>query len=377
MTRREESQGTVVQPLVLVVDDDPSVCDALSSLLAPLLEPFYRVETASSADEALELLSAPAAGDLQAPVALVISDERMPGRSGTDLLIEMRRHPLHRDGGRIIITAYAGLPSAERAINEAQVDRYFPKPWDADKELLPAVCAILERFARKREIDRFLLVAPATGPAAVEDARQVRQAWREYLTLQGDDPVTPGVEKPSLVEPADDAATHILARRLSPREDLLAGSLRLRKKVDGKTGVVDALAFRPEEAGDNLESLLLRAAALAASEAGLTVLRTEAPLARRDVYEALGFAPVPGSTEAGSSGTVQMQLDLNQSPTNDQEQRIGEAYAIRYKEEQRLCSCAQTGCPLRDYTAKQRGYFCPLDLREGRTPPGIPCGTIR
>jgi len=47
MKRREESQGTVVQPLVLVVDDDPSVCEALSSLLAPRLEPFYRVETAS------------------------------------------------------------------------------------------------------------------------------------------------------------------------------------------------------------------------------------------------------------------------------------------------------------------------------------------
>jgi CheY-like chemotaxis protein len=377
MTRREESQGTVVQPLVLIVDDDLSVCDALSSLLAPRLEPFYRVETAASADEALELLSAPAAGELETPIALVISDERMPGRSGTDLLIELRRHPLHRDGGRIIITAYAGLPSAERAINEAQVDRYFPKPWNADEELLPAACAILERFARKKEIDRFLLVAPVTGPDAVENAREVRQAWRDYLTLQGGDPVTAGVEKPALVDPEDSTATHILARRLSPREDLLAGSLRLRKEAGDKTGVLDALAFRPEETGDNLESLLLRTAALAASATGLTVLRTEAPFARRDVYAALGFAPGPGSTEAGSSGTVQMQLDLNRQPAEHHDRRIAEAYAIRYKEEQRLCSCAQTACPLRDYTAKQRGYFCPLDLREGRTPPGFPCVTIR
>jgi CheY-like chemotaxis protein len=119
MRRREDRQDTIVQPLVMVVDDDPSVCEALGSLLAPRLEPFYRVETAASADEALELLSAPADGHLQTPVALVISDERMPGRSGTDLLIALRRHPLHRDGGRIIITAYAGLPSAERAINES------------------------------------------------------------------------------------------------------------------------------------------------------------------------------------------------------------------------------------------------------------------
>jgi len=301
----------------------------------------------------------------------------MPGRSGTDLLIELRRHPLHRHGGRIIITAYAGLPSAERAINEAQVDRYFSKPWDAENELLPAVNVILERFARKKEIDRFLLVAPATGPAAVESVRQVRQAWREYLTLQGNEPATAGVEKPALVEPEDDAATHILARRLSPREDLLAGSLRLRKEAGGKTGVVDALAFRPEEAGDDLESLLLRAAALAAAAAGLTVLRTKAPLARRDIYEALGFAPVPGSTGTGSSGTVHVQLDLNRQPSEDHNGPIGEAYAIRYDGEQRLCSCAQTGCPLRDYTAKQRSYFCPLDLREGRTPSGFPGGTIR
>jgi GNAT superfamily N-acetyltransferase len=211
----------------------------------------------------------------------------------------------------------------------------------------------------------------------VEEARQVRRAWWAYLTLQGDDLPEARAGAPSLVDSEDDAATHILARRLSPREETLAGGLRLRKEGDGKTGFLDALAFRPDEAGDDLERLLLRAATLAASETGLATLRTDAPRLRRDLYEALGFEPATGATDAGSSGTVAMQLDLLRPSTDDRERRRSAAYASRYQAEQRLCSCAQTGCPLRDYAAKQRGYFCPLDLREGRIPPGFPCGTRR
>ena len=60
---------------------------------------------------------------------------------------------------------------------------------------------LLERFARESEMDRFLLVSAATGSAAVNDARQVRQAWREYLTLQGGDPAAAGAEAPSLMDP--------------------------------------------------------------------------------------------------------------------------------------------------------------------------------
>src|SRR5215471_21636180 len=151
------SRADLIRPTFLVVDDDPGVLEALRVLLTPKLEPSYLVETAASAEEALDLVSSSSA--VYRPLAAVISDERMPGRQGTDLLVALRQAPAHRDGGRIIITAYAGLESAKKAINEAEVARYYPKPWDDEKQLLPALAEILGRFARKRGLDECLVAA--------------------------------------------------------------------------------------------------------------------------------------------------------------------------------------------------------------------------
>ena len=229
-----ETAASLIRPLVLVVDDDPAVLEALRALLAPLLEPVYRVETAASAEEALELVATadvgaapagtvagegrPAAPATPSPVALVISDERMPGLQGTDLLIALRQSPAHRHGGRMIITAYAGLASAKKAINEAEVDRYYPKPWDAEGALLPAVAGILGRFAEQSGLDR-LLVTAAFDLAKDRDAiRAVRRAWWEYLELMGLPAEEAGIEVPAFEYPGDGTATHIGVTRLSPRE---------------------------------------------------------------------------------------------------------------------------------------------------------------
>jgi len=150
-------------PLVLIVDDDPGVREALATLLTPRLEPVYRVESVDSGEEALELVDGE--GGVH-PLALVITDERMPGLSGNDLLVALRKHPAHRHGGRILVTGYAGLPSAARAINEAEVDKYYAKPWDADGELLPAIGTILDRFARESGFDSFLVSATLPWPEA-------------------------------------------------------------------------------------------------------------------------------------------------------------------------------------------------------------------
>jgi CheY-like chemotaxis protein len=88
---------SLIRPLVLVVDDDPAVLDALHGLLGPRVEPAYRLDTATSAEEALDLVATLSStrGDGRtespgtalvspAPVACIITDERMPGASGTD-----------------------------------------------------------------------------------------------------------------------------------------------------------------------------------------------------------------------------------------------------------------------------------------------------
>jgi CheY-like chemotaxis protein/GNAT superfamily N-acetyltransferase len=383
----DSQAGGPIRPLALVVDDDPAVLEALASLLAPRLEPMFRVETAASAEEALDLVgaapsiapesaaggvaptvAAPAAASQVSatPVALVISDERMPGRSGTDLLVALRQHPAHRFGGRMIVTAYAGLASAKRAINEAEVDRYYPKPWDNERQLLPAVAGILRSFAERSGLDRFLLAHPvelAQDRAAILD---LRRAWWEYLELMGMSAEEAGVEAPSFEEPADAEAVHVVAREVTPRARAAAACVRL-VAAGGGTWTLDRLAFQPGFAREDVESLLVRAALLEARRQGAALVRTDAPALRREIYAALGFAEVERGTDA--MGAVLMEM----KPAAAVALRGPfDAFARRFDAESRLCSCAQVSCPGRDYAASRRGYFCPLDLVEGRLPEGFP-----
>jgi len=101
---------------VLFVDDEPALLDGLRNALRR--EPF-QILTASSAKMGLELLS-------QRPVDVVVSDERMPGISGSEFLgIVRQRHPQTL---RIILTGQASLEAAIRAINEGEVYRFLTKP---------------------------------------------------------------------------------------------------------------------------------------------------------------------------------------------------------------------------------------------------------
>lgn len=378
MRSAEREAPTLTQPMVLLVDDDPAVLEALGALLRPRLEPAYDVETAASAEEAMELIGDARGTGGCAPIALVITDEKMPGRCGTDLLIALRQDPDHRDGGRIVVTAYAGLASAKKAINEAEVDRYFPKPWDTDAALMPAVASILKRFAQKREIDRLLVASEVTGDAGLDAVRQIRREWWGYLSLQSEEEMA-AAGVPSFSEPEDADAKHVLASRLSPREDDPAGCIRLRQPGASRAWILDSLAFRPEEATDALETLLLRTTIRVAADSGAEEVLTAAPALRRDVYEAVGFEPATvggAAAVAASCGhdglppwAVAMAVRTSGAVSGVAADRV---FALRFEREKRLCACAQIGCVERDYSKAQRGYYCPLDIREQRVPVGFP-----
>ena len=123
---------------ILCVDDEPNI---LSSLKRALRGPQYRVVTAGSGSEALALMESE-------PVDLIISDMRMPGMDGAQLLGQVRR----RWPGtmRILLTGYADVDSTIAAINEGQIYRYVNKPWD-DGELRVTVAQALERLGLERE----------------------------------------------------------------------------------------------------------------------------------------------------------------------------------------------------------------------------------
>lgn len=101
---------------VLFVDDEPNFTSAVKRALRH--EP-YRILTANSALEALRLLS-------EEPVDVVVSDERMPGMTGSEFLALVRER--HQRTLRIMLTGYATLEAAIRAINEGEIYRFLTKP---------------------------------------------------------------------------------------------------------------------------------------------------------------------------------------------------------------------------------------------------------
>jgi len=101
---------------VLIVDDDTALRDMMKEAFAR--EP-YEVIIAGSANEALDLLA-------QTPVDVVISDEMMPGLSGSEFLAIVRKK--YPQTIRMILTGHANLASAIRAINEGEIYRFFTKP---------------------------------------------------------------------------------------------------------------------------------------------------------------------------------------------------------------------------------------------------------
>lgn len=135
------------KPILLVVDDDPQVLSALRRDLRAHYREDYAVLGASSGDAALDTVRELKTRDDS--MAMVISDQRMPGMLGVDLLIACREmYPLAR---RVLITAYADIAAAVRAINEARLDHYLSKPWDPpEEELYPVVDELLDAWQAER-----------------------------------------------------------------------------------------------------------------------------------------------------------------------------------------------------------------------------------
>ena len=86
-----------------------------------LLRKDHRVLTANSGEEALEILK-------QEHVSLIITDQRMPGMNGTEMLRESLRDA--PDAARIILTGYADVEALIDAINTSRVYNFASKPWD-------------------------------------------------------------------------------------------------------------------------------------------------------------------------------------------------------------------------------------------------------
>jgi DNA-binding NtrC family response regulator len=106
---------------LLIVDDEPAILKALQRIVR---DEGYRVLTALDGEEALRLVASES-------VDVVLSDMDMPGMSGLDLMVRLRRN--HPAAVRLLLTGRGTLAAAVGAINDGEVYRFMTKPWDIDE----------------------------------------------------------------------------------------------------------------------------------------------------------------------------------------------------------------------------------------------------
>src|SRR3954462_13273281 len=135
----------MTRPTILTVDDDPQVSAALTRDLKRRYGAEYRVLSATSAAQALDLLGTLALRT--DPVALIVSDQRMPEKTGIELVGESQATA--PEAKRLLLTAYADTDVAIAAINDIGLDYYLLKPWDPPEDrLYPVTDDLLEDWRR-------------------------------------------------------------------------------------------------------------------------------------------------------------------------------------------------------------------------------------
>ncbi len=150
---------------ILVVDDQEVLRDILKDALQ---REGYQVFCAASAEEALSILS-------RQPIDVIISDDKMPGLSGTELLTVIRQK--YPETIRIMLTGYADLDSALQAINKGEVYRFFTKP----PNLIELTVAIRQALQQKDLL--------------AENRRLTHTVRKQSFSLQAMEKRYPGISK--------------------------------------------------------------------------------------------------------------------------------------------------------------------------------------
>ncbi|MCU0724850.1 MAG: response regulator [Planctomycetes bacterium] len=136
--RQRGGKDAEVRLRLLVVDDELKILEAIGELLRDR----YEVLTARGPDEALRLFR-------EHRPQLVLCDQRMPGRTGIELLTEIKA--LEPGSIRMLITGYSDIDVVIRALNEEILNRYITKPW-VNEDLVATVAQAAERYLRESGI---------------------------------------------------------------------------------------------------------------------------------------------------------------------------------------------------------------------------------
>jgi thioredoxin reductase (NADPH) len=138
----------VAKPVILAVDDDPQVLAAVRRDLRARYAETYQVAAAPSGRDALDAVTEMADGGRT--IAAFVVDQRMPGMTGTEFLVEAQK--VFPAAKRVLLTAYADTEAAIQAINDVGLDHYLLKPWAPPEErLYPILDDVLDDWQARAD----------------------------------------------------------------------------------------------------------------------------------------------------------------------------------------------------------------------------------
>ena len=178
------------KPVILAVDDDNEVLGAVERDLKQRYRQNYRVVSARSSAQAMEV-----AEELRRrgiPVALFLADQRMPETTGTEFLSRVRK--VHPDAKRALLTAYADSAAAIDAINSVGLDYYLMKPWDPPEDrLYPVIDDLLADWSAKARpsFEGVRVIGARWSPQsyATRDFLSRNQIPYQWIDIDQDDPM--------------------------------------------------------------------------------------------------------------------------------------------------------------------------------------------
>jgi DNA-binding NtrC family response regulator len=210
-----------VEPAVLYVDDEQPNLDAF----ARNFDEEFHVVTAASGEQALEMLA-------REPVAVVVSDQRMPGMTGVRLLaLTAARWPLT---ARMLLTAYSDRELLLEAIHEGHVHDYILKPWSSD-DLSIRLRNGVNRYRRRTALERASLERDVLRKELDEE-----RPFGEMIGLQGG--LAPLAER--LERVANSSSTVMIRGESGVGKELVARALHARSpRADRAFVRVNCAAF--------------------------------------------------------------------------------------------------------------------------------------
>ncbi len=216
------------RPKILIVDDEEAILETMSFTFMD----DYEVFTSNDAQQALRVL------DEQAPVACVITDQRMPGMTGVEFLAEVcERYPTT---SRIMLTGFADAAATIQAINDGHVYAYVNKPWEPDE---------LKQIVR-RAVDHNLLAAENTR--LVSELRATNSFLEAVMDRLNTGALA--VDAEGVVRAANRPARDYLDLSEDPRGTPLSAIL---EKL-GVQQLIDTVSHLMDECGGSFEDLELR-----------------------------------------------------------------------------------------------------------------------